>query len=490
MTVIDHSPRYHFHPLANWMNDPNGLIHWKGQYHLFYQYNPHGPFHGTIHWGHAVSPDLLRWTHLPLALEPTPGGPDEAGCWSGCAFDRDGVPTLMYTGVRAASTVDSPMETQCMAAGSDDLRIWTTCTINPVIPVPPPSLDVIGFRDPYVWREDEGWACIVGCGIRGSGGALLLYRSLDAVRWDYVGLLWRRDAGVTEPLWTGSMWECPQFFPLGDRHVLIFSIWDEGKTHYTAYAVGQYDGDRFTPEVVDHFDLGPEYYAPAVMQDERGRWLAWGWLREARRKAAQREDGWSGVMSLPRVLSLDDAHRLQVAPADELRALRGAHYRVDSMDVDAFALPQMPLGNGECVEIIAEFDPSKGDARCFGLLVRCAPQREEYTAIVYDSVARTLTVDREHASLAPTSYRGAHTGVVAIEDGELITLHVFLDRSVVEVYLNNRGCLTERIYPTRADSQGIVVFARDGQAHLCKLDLWQVKALRVEDETSAALYGR
>lgn len=488
--MIDHSPRYHFHPPANWMNDPNGLIYWKGQYHLFYQYNPHGPFHGTIHWGHAVSPDLLRWTHLPLALAPTPGGFDEAGCWSGCAFDRDGVPTLMYTGLRIGSTADSWIEVQCLATGSDDLWTWTKGRANPVIPAPPPGLDIVGFRDPYVWREDEGWACVVGSGIRGSGGTVLLYRSADAVCWDYVGPLWTRDADATEPPWTGSMWECPQFFALGDRHVLIFSIWDEGKTYYTAYAVGHYNDDRFTPRVVRRFDLGPEYYAPAVMRDEHGRLLVWGWLREGRRKAARREDGWSGVMSLPRVLSLDDDDRLQVAPADELRALGGDHYHVDSLDVDAVAPHQMPVVNGECVEIIAEFDLLKSDARSFGLLVRCAPQREEYTAIVYDSVACTLTVDREHASVAPTSYRGAYTATAASEDGALVALHVFLDCSVVEVYLNHCSCLTERIYPTRADSQGVVVFARDGRAHLRTLDLWQMKKIRVDDGTDTNSHGR
>ena len=92
-------PRYHFLPPANWLNDPNGLIQWRGRYHTFYQYNPNGPFHGTIHWGHAISDDSVHWEHLPIALAPTPGGPDADGCWSGCAVDHDGVPTLIYTGL-------------------------------------------------------------------------------------------------------------------------------------------------------------------------------------------------------------------------------------------------------------------------------------------------------------------------------------------------------------------------------------------------------
>src|SRR6476659_2902008 len=110
-----HRPGYHFLPPANWMNDPNGLIHWKGQYHMFYQYNPEGPFHNKIHWGHAVSTDLVHWAHLPVALAPTLDSPDEDGCWSGCAVDNAGVPTLVYTGVRGEDQLP------CVATGDDDL---------------------------------------------------------------------------------------------------------------------------------------------------------------------------------------------------------------------------------------------------------------------------------------------------------------------------------------------------------------------------------
>ncbi|GAC1461444.1 MAG: hypothetical protein PVSMB2_23680 [Ktedonobacteraceae bacterium] len=94
-----HRPHSHFLPPANWMNDPNGLIHWKGRYHLFYQHNPHGAFHEKIHWGHALSSDLVHWTDLPIALTPTPGRADADGCWSGCAIDNHGTPTLLYTGI-------------------------------------------------------------------------------------------------------------------------------------------------------------------------------------------------------------------------------------------------------------------------------------------------------------------------------------------------------------------------------------------------------
>src|SRR5262249_20811965 len=141
--MVQDRPCFHFLPAANWMNDPNGLIDWHGTYHLFYQYNPHGPLHGTIHWGHATSLDLVRWTHRPIALAPTPGSPDAAGCWSGCAVDNGGTPVLMYTGITAEGPQARLHETQCLATSADGLTTWTKHPHNPVIAEPPSGMDVI-----------------------------------------------------------------------------------------------------------------------------------------------------------------------------------------------------------------------------------------------------------------------------------------------------------------------------------------------------------
>jgi len=167
-TVIEERPRYHFQPPTNWMSDPNGPIQWKGQYHLFYQHHPYSPLWGPIHWGHAVSTDLVHWTHLPIALTPTPGGPDADGCWSGCAVDDDGVPTLIYTGVSRDSACQAQYrQTQCLATSKDDLRTWQKDPDNPVIASPPAAYDVrvTGFRDPCVWKEDGAWYGVIGSGV-------------------------------------------------------------------------------------------------------------------------------------------------------------------------------------------------------------------------------------------------------------------------------------------------------------------------------------
>jgi beta-fructofuranosidase len=315
------------------------------------------------------------------------------------------------------------------------LLTWTKHTANPVIAAPPPGLEVIGFRDPFVWREGDGWACVIGTGIAAVGGAILLYRSRDLLRWDYVGQLCVADAGVSGSLWTGSMWECPQFFPLGDKHVLIFSAWDAGKTHHTVYAVGDYTGDRFTPHAMRRLDLGSAFYAPATMLDDRGRRLMWGWLREARQKAAVVAAGWSGVQSLPRVLTLGEDNTLRMRLALEIEALRGAHRRWENMTVDEADAPVvLPQVEGDALELRIVYDVRQSTARTFGLRMRRSPGDAEYTDVVFDRVAGRLTVDREHASLAATSYRGVDGGPVELAGADTLTLRIFLDRSVVEIY--------------------------------------------------------
>ena len=308
------------------MIDPNGPIYWKGNYHMFYQYNPHGAYWGDMHWGHAVSPDMVHWRHLPVALAPTPGGPDAAGCFSGTSvIDGDRV-AVVYTGIVSAPEreatirdgVNSFKESQCLAFGSGkDLTTWTKVT-EPVLATPPAGMDVSGFRDPSPWRQGEWWYMVVGSGVRGKGGAVLLYRSKDLRHWDYLHLLAQGTGNgkdVVNPVDSGDMWECPDFFPIGDKHVLIHSA--EGKAFWQT---GVLDREQFVfhPEQNGVLDYGT-FYAPKTQSDERQRRILWGWISETRPLEAYRAAGWAGMMSLPRVLTLDEnsSLRITVAPAME-----------------------------------------------------------------------------------------------------------------------------------------------------------------------------
>jgi beta-fructofuranosidase len=464
-----HRPRYHFLPPANWLNDPNGLIQWRGQYHLFYQYNPNGPFHGTIHWGHAVSDDLVHWSELPIALAPTPGSPDADGCWSGCAVDNSGTPTLIYSGHRDGA------QHPCLATSRDDLSTWEKHPGNPIIPAPPQELDLVAFRDHCVWKDGDTWYQLIGAGIKGVGGTALLYESLDLLHWNYLHPIYVGDVHQTEPFWTGSMWECPDMFPLGDRHVLIVSVWDDRSTYYPIYFTGTYEGHSFAPEQLHMLDFGPSFYAPQTMRDDQGRRLMWGWLREGRDAAAQRAAGWSGVMSLPRVLTMRPDGRVGIAPAPELAALRDKHKHWADIVLTATSSNVLGDVQGDTLEMIVEFE--LGDATEFGLKVRCSPDGSEQTVIGYDRIGQRLAVDPRRSSLGDLVHRELQTGPLELAPGEPLKLHIFLDRSVVEIFANGRACITSRIYPSRADSLGIKPFVQGGSVKLTAMDIWEMRSI-------------
>jgi beta-fructofuranosidase len=216
-------PGYHLLPPHNWMNDPNGPICWKGQYHLFYQLNPRAAVWGDMHWGHAISPDMVHWHHQPIALAPTPGGADSEGCFSGSAVIFDGRPTFIYTGVQNAPPAETTLhdgsdklrETQMLATAEDDDLLHWKKLAAPIIATPPQGIYVTGFRDPCLWQEGDDWYLGIGSGERTIGGCVLLYRSHDLRHWEYLHKLVEgkpNDKVAVNPCDSGEMWVCPDFF--------------------------------------------------------------------------------------------------------------------------------------------------------------------------------------------------------------------------------------------------------------------------------------
>lgn len=477
-----HRPAYHFVPPGNWMNDPNGPIQFEGRYHLFYQFNPYdatwgghdgvalyepvggrqsserGPG-GTMHWGHAVSADLATWAHLPVALAPTPGGPDKDGCFSGCAVVHEGLPTLLYTGVHP--------EVQLLAVSRDGLRTWEKRS-KPILAGPPEGWTRTDFRDPCVWREGETWRMLIGTGIKEVGGTALLYRSADLLHWEALGALC-----IGDKVHTGEIWECPDFFPAGDPPSDLWALLVSPiPTGRTLWMTGRYAADRFAPERDGTVDYG-DYYAAKSFKAEDGRRILWGWVREGRPDAAQRLAGWSGAMSLPRVVTVDSDGSLCQEPAPELHRLRGEHrHAADVSLTGKVDLLEFGVNAPDTLELLVRLLP--GTARAVGLFLRRAPDGSEETRLVYDVGARTLCIVRERSSLDPETARTAQGGSLVLAAGEPLTLHLFLDRSVLEVYANGRLCITSRIYPTRADSLGLSFFADGGSALLVQADAWTI----------------
>ena len=472
-----HRPLYHFLAPAKWLNDPNGAIYWKGKYHLFYQHNPRWPSAEEAHWGHAVSDDLVHWTDLPIALSPTPDGPDGQGCFSGGAVDDNGVPTLVYWGVRRGICI----------ATSDDMITWAKSPHNPVIPEPAGD-EEWRTHDPFAWKEGDTWYVVSGSqegdprGIGTSRDAAYMFRSPDLVHWEYMHPLY-------EP---GEESDCavPDFFPLGDKHMLLFASHTRGAQYY----IGAYEDHRLVPErhgrmnfttwdistSYDEITVSGDLMAPHSWADPSGRRVMIAWIAEGRTDEAQRASGWAGVMSLPRVLSLSDRGELRIEPVPEMDGLRRDHRRVTGKRIGAGS--SVPLDvQGDCLEIEAEFEA--GDLDRVGVAVRSSPDGAERTVVSYSRPAGYLELDPGRSSLSSDAVgRAVQRGPLVLAANEPLRLRIFLDRSVVEVFANGRQCLTKRIYPSRRDSLGVSVFAQGREARLRRMDVWRMAAVWPETQ--------
>lgn len=455
-TADIHRPRYHFLPPDGWTNDPNGVIQWKGEYHLFYQHNPHGPFWGTIHWGHAVSRDLIHWQDLPIALTPSFNGPDKDGCFSGCAVDNNGTPTLIYTGVA------DDKQTQCLAMSRDELLTWEKYQGNPVLATPPEDVRPLDFRDPWVWREGNAWYMVLASGQLGGGGVALLYRSSDLRNWNPLPHLLTGEVEMT-----GEVWECPNFFPLGDKHVLIISVWPRHSVHFF---IGSFADERFVPESHGVLDPDGSLFAPLTLNDDKGRRLLWGWIDEQRSREVQQSVGWAGVMSLPRELSLDKG-KLHTAFVPELQKLRRAHTKLTDLNI------------AEAVDVEGVKGPAfelrlalvRGSASRSGLTLARSPSGEEETHIYADWEKGELVIDRTHSSLLSGVERSIQSGTLPF--AERLYLHLYLDGSVLELIADEQLTLSTRIYPSRDDSVGIRLFSSGGVSKLTTLEVWELASI-------------
>jgi len=468
-------PQYHFTPPRGFLGDPNGLLQYQGKYHLFYQHNPLWPKHGSAHWGHAVSEDLLHWQDWPIALTPTPRGPDKDGCYSGCAvIDTDGTPTLVYTGI-------SP-QVQCLAT-SKDLVTWTKYEQNPVLANPGIAEPILGWRDPYVWREGDEWRMTISSGITDKGGAVLLYRAKELRGpWSYVHPLFvSREWLIDSPY--HANFECVSFVPLENKWLLIASA---EHLQRAFWFIGDYRDGKFTPETSGPIDgnlhkYPATFYAPQVFRDDKGRVLMFGWLRDSRSRP---DLGYSGAMSLPRVLSLRKDGRLGMAPAPEIETLRDRHWRVAPQELTSAGMAETLKDiQGQCLEILAEVEPGKAEAIVLRVLVapaRAQKPRQETTIVVHGFPLREVSIGRGQASGSP----GVESGNVVhrferLREETTLRLHVFVDRSVVEVFVNGRCCLTGRVFPSREDAVGIDLLTQGGDASLRSLDVWTLRSTRV-----------
>ncbi|WP_416147500.1 glycoside hydrolase family 32 protein [Salipaludibacillus sp. HK11] len=295
-------PAYHITAPLGWINDPNGLVYFRGEYHAFYQFYPYDTEWGPMHWGHVKSKDLLHWEHLPVAIAPEYDYEKE-GCFSGSAVVRNDKMYLIYTG---HNEKNSPKEVQCIAVSDDGIHFEKLAT-NPVIAAPPENGSE-DFRDPKVTYIDGVWYMFIGTAYHNEGKAIY-YTSKDLENWEYGGVLLESDGTQ------GTMWECVDFFPLDGYDVLIFSPMELNNSK-TKYIVGHWNGGTFERVTEGEIDLGPDFYAPQTFEDGQGRRLMIGWMNMWKKSMEEKKEGWAGALTMPRELAIKNERLVMQAPTE------------------------------------------------------------------------------------------------------------------------------------------------------------------------------
>lgn len=419
-------PVAHPRPARGWLNDPNGLCRVDGVWHVFFQHNPRSARHDRIHWGHLSSPDLVDWTEEPVALVPSTDGPDRDGCWSGVmGFDDDGAPVAVYSGVQG---IENASEVT-LARGSADLREWSA--ERHVAAGMPEGDRVIGVRDPFLVRiAGRRWA-LQGAGLADGQAAVLLYDAEDLDRWTYHGV-WL-SSGQAPAAVDADIWECPQLVrltgtetwalvvsrwhrrpdgghELGDTQALLLEIEDAAPADAAPHGAPT---TVPTPRIVgtSAVDDGPSFYAPQVLA-EPDRALMIGWARERRAQELSDAAGWSGLLTWPRVLTLQDG-ALVSRPAPECEGWReGPAHRADD---DVVVLP-------DACDVVVEPHGSTGSPAVVTLRMPTSPLTGSETGS--DTGSET----------AETVYSGPASRIV-------------IDRSIIEVYREDGPARTVRAEP-------------------------------------------
>ncbi|MFI2858087.1 glycoside hydrolase family 32 protein [Paenibacillus sp. JSM ZJ436] len=471
-------PQYHFTPPANWMNDPNGMVYFEGEYHLFYQYHPDSTVWGPMHWGHAVSRDLVHWEHLPIALFPDQNGAIFSGSavvdWNDTSGFFNGGSGLVAIYTQA----DSAGQRQSIAYSKDSGRTWIPYTGNPVL------IDerFPDFRDPKVfWHESSNsWVMVLAAGNR-----LFLYRSPDLKSWTFAS-----EFGAQEGSHDG-VWECPDLFELSvegengaSRWVTIVSIGDDpacSEGSRTQYFVGSFDGTTFTnentPDTVLWLDYGRDNYAGVTWSDAPGNKserLFIGWMNNWKYANLIPTGDWRGAMTLVRKLSLKketQGVRLIQKELDGYQQLRlqGIESSGETLSAEGIQF----TGMSGLLEIEAEFDLML--AAEIGLRFTSGDKK---TVVGYDVASAELFIDRTDSGHTDfhEDFACRHSAPLEAKEGR-VKMHIWLDRSSIEVFADEGGLVvTDQLFPV-SETDGVELYAVGGEAMLRTLRVYPLRSV-------------
>ena len=432
-------PRFHVTAGVGWINDPNGFSIYQGEYHLFYQYYPYDVKWGPMHWGHVKTRDFLHWERLPCALAPEQPY-DKDGCFSGGAIALpDGRHLLMYTGVRnvrrSNGLVDN-YQTQCIAIG-DGLN-YEKIEANPVLDEKdlPAGGSPIDFRDPKVWFEDGKYWCVVGNRPADGSGSILLYESEDALHWQFASVL----ASCHNQF--GKMWECPDFFELDGKHVLLTSPQDMDSMglefhpgNSTLCIIGDYDRERkhLLRDNLQAIDYGTDFYATQTLETPDGRRIMIAWMANWDTARSQpRGIRIFGQMTLPRELSIRDGRLIQ-RPVRELENYYGE--KISYKNVPLSTETNLVGVRGRTIDLTVNVRPANGNLMYRWFKLHLAKDGEHVTTIRYKPDEGIVRVDRTRCGF---KFDIVHVRSFPVysKHGN-IKLRVILDKHSLELFVND-----------------------------------------------------
>lgn len=468
----DERPAFHLTPRVGWLNDPNGFSFYGGQYHLYYQYYPYASHWDDMHWGHAVSKDLLHWEYLPAVMAPDTWY-DEKGCFSGSAITlHDGRQLLMYTGVRGGLTTDfntQDIQVQCVAVG--DGMNFEKYEGNPVIDSKdiPDGGSVADFRDPKILPHGDGYIALVSNRPADGSGRILLYKSPDGFHWSYWKVLDENKNRL------GLMWECPDFFPLDGKQLLMVSPQDmlpEGYRYHngdgTVLLYGSYDEEtgEFVEEGDQPIDGGIDFYAPQTILTEDGRRVMIGWLQNWDACAIREKNApWAGQMSVPRELRFLNG-KLYQRPIRELELYRTNEVSYENILVEGGRIEKEKTTHlagveGRVIDMEVELFRAPGEDLYYKFTIRVGENEHFNTSISFRSRENTLTINRRFSGTrrAILNQRRAQ---VEDKDGRL-SLRIILDRFSLEVFAEDGALVMSSCLYTPLDAKDIS-FLCDGKA--------------------------
>ncbi|WP_297100439.1 GH32 C-terminal domain-containing protein [Draconibacterium sp.] len=447
-------PIYHALPDYGWANESYGLIYHQNKYHMFFQKNEVFLGIAQQNWGHFTSSNLVDWDEQNAVLWPDEGW-DNFGIWSGCAIIlNDGTPAVAYTGVDG---VKAGIGT---ATSSDNYQTLVKDSYNPVIPFAPYQVDM-DFRDPYIWKKDGTYHMVVGSGISSIGGNLVYYKSEDFKNWNYEGIAFQGRKSEGE----GAFWEMPVVyeFPNG-KEMLLVQKTPDATPAITTYWIGQFENGVFTPdfEKAKKLEVVNGFLSPTVTEDKEGLITAIGIIPDEVDAQFQMEQGWAHLFSVPQVWELDESNTIVIKPHPNLETLRGDQKTFTGLTLEATGSNYLNNYNERHFELNATINT--GDANQVGFIFGKSPDGKEEYKVYYDFTTQQWVVDASKSSLSSLVRKDIRTGYYPVKQGDVVDVRVFVDGSVLEVFVDNQSHFTGRFFPTLANATGVDMFANGGTA--------------------------